>query len=417
MSKSIIVLGAGSVGIGCAIHLLQRGWQVTLLDRKGPGQETSYGNAGVINGHSVIPLNNPGLLKNLPKYLLNNKSQVRYSIPYLMKRLPWLLGFLKASNEKNTTQSALALRSLASGALDEHKAIMQRVGNMHRIKETGWMKLYRNSSGLDPAGFESRIFSKVGISVDRLNEDDIHQLEPSLKPVFKSGYMIPDNAHLNNPGALFSEYAEQFAKDGGKLHVETVEALKNNGNTVTVTTNATTHQCDHIVVAAGPWSDDVLNMLGYRVQLGYERGYHQHFHLSDGVSLNHSIYDIAGGYVMGPMEQGLRITTGVEINHRDAPSNYSQLKQVLPRIKEAIDIGDANEQPIWRGARPTFPDSLPVIGAVPKADNVWAAFGHQHVGMMNGPVTGKLLSQLISGEKIDIDLQPFSPDRWIQAKF
>lgn len=416
MSKSIIVLGAGSVGIGTAIHLQQRGWSVTLIDRKGPGQETSFGNAGVMNGHSVIPLNNPGLLKNLPKYLFNTKAHVRYSLPYVLKRLPWVIGFLTAARAQSTLETTHALRSMSSGALDEHKAIMQRVGNMHRINEVGWLKLYRNNKGLDPNGLESTLFKEVGISVDHLNAAEILDLEPSLKPVFGSGYLIPGNAQLNNPGELFKEYAAQFVNDGGTLLTQSVQALRHTDNKFHVTTDSAEHNCDHLVVTAGPWSDDLLAMLNYKVQLGYERGYHQHFHLAEGVQLTHSIYDIESGYVMGPMEYGLRVTTGVEINHRDAPSNLAQLKQVIPKVKEAIEITDATDQPIWRGARPTFPDSRPVIGQVPGSNNLWTAFGHHHIGMMNGPITGKALSQLISGETPDFDLAPFSPERWIRLK-
>lgn len=415
MSKSIIVLGAGSVGIGTAIHLLQRGWNVTLIDRKGPARETSYGNAGVINGHSVIPINNPSLIKNLPKYLLNNKAHVRYSLPYVLKRLPWVWHFLKSANIKTTRESTFALRAMASGALEEHKAIMQRVGNMHRINEVGWMKLYRKSAGLDPEGLESGLFRDVGISVERLSAEDILELEPSLNPVFKSGYMIPGNAQVNNPGALLTEYSEQFVRDGGTLLIESVSELQKTADKISITTDKDTHQCEHLAVTAGPWSDEILNMLGYKVRLGYERGYHRHYHLPAGVSLNHSIYDIDSGYVMGPMEQGLRITSGVEINHRDAPSNYAQINQVIPKVKEAINIAEPTNDPIWRGARPTFPDSVPVIGQIPNSDNVWAAFGHQHIGMMCGPVTGKLLSQLISGETPDVDLTPFAPHRWISG--
>jgi len=113
------------------------------------------------------------------------------------------------------------------------------------------------------------------------------------------------------------------------------------------------------------------------------------------------------------MDIGVRLTTGVELNHRDSASNFSQLEQVIPRAREAVSLGEPTEDPIWRGCRPTFPDSRPVIDRAPRHNNLWMAFGHQHIGLMSGPVTGKLLAQKIAGESTDIDLTPFSANRWV----
>ncbi len=414
MAKEITVLGAGSVGVGTAMHLQQRGWHVTLVDAAKPASKTSFGNAGVINSSSFIPLNNHELWKSLPKYLLNNKPQIRYTLARIALEFPWLAQFLKHANKQDTNDTVEALYQLCTPALDEHKAFMQRTGNMHRLSEQGWLKVFRNSNGYQLNDFNGQMYERHHIGTKVLTTDEIYDLEPSLKRIFRGGYLLTDSAYVNNPGALISEYANQFAADGGTVVQQSIKSLSYDGKHFTLHGKSTL-TTEHLVVAAGPWSADVLKPLGYRVTLGVERGYHQHFHPEGSATLHRTLYDVDAGYIMAPMEAGIRLTTGVELARRDAPPNYAQLNQVIPRAHEAFPIAGPTDDPIWCGNRPTLPDSKPIIDQAPAHDNLWLAFGHQHIGMMSGPITGKLLAQQISGEPTDIDLTPFRASRWVRS--
>ena len=415
MSRSVSVIGAGSIGISTALHLQQRGWQVTLIDRKAPGRETSFGNAGIINNGSMVALNNPGMHKSLPSYLKNNKPQLRYNLKYIVKNLPWTLQFLQSSKTRSAELTASALHSLTSVALQEHKAFMQRAGNLHRLSEVGWLRAYRQGPGFDETSFEGRQFAKHNVPYQKLTANELHDLEPSLKRIYSAGFIFTGAASINNPGKLMTEYAEQFVKDGGTLKQAEIKAIESNENNTLCRTDSGTIESDAIVVAAGPWSNDILAMLDYSVLLRVERGYHAHYNLMSGAALTRSVYDVQSGFIMSPMEMGIRITTGVDLNHRDAKPNHSQLKQVLPSIKEAIDLGPQTDLPIWNGNRPTLPDSRPAIGQAPNHKNVWVAFGHQHIGLMTGPITGKLLAEQMSGETSEIDLAPFNPGRFMRS--
>jgi len=417
MGKPITVLGAGSVGVGTAMHLQQRGWDVTLIDRKTAASETSYGNAGVVNASSFIPFNNPGLYKKLPGMLLNNKSYLRYNLAHVLKNLPWVFHFLKQGSHSSATKTAEALSQLSSHALDEHKALMQRVGNMSRLSESGWLKVFRTGSGFDRNSFDAKLYERYDIGVQEVTPAEISDLEPSLSPIFNAGFMLTGSTSVNNPGALIREYADQFVADGGKLVYQDVRTVHRTADDAfQLSTADGVLEAEHLVITAGPWSGDLLSNLGYRVLLGFERGYHQHYHFAEGAYLNRPVQDVESGFFILPMEQGARITTGVELNHRDAPSNYSQLEQVLPKVREMIRLGEPTDDPIWRGTRPTFPDSRPVIDQAPAHKNLWMAFGHQHIGLMTGPITGKLLAQKISDEKPELDLEPFRASRWITPR-
>lgn len=415
MSKSISVIGAGSIGVSSALHLQQRGWDVTLIDRKSPGRETSYGNAGVINSGSMVALNSPAMHKSLASLLKNDKPQLRYNLKHIMKNLPWALQFLQSSKTRQSDKTSEALYSLTSVSLQEHKAFMQRAGNLHRLSEAGWLRVYRNEPGFDDHSYDATQLRRFNIPGQKLNADELRDLEPSLKHIYSSGYLLSGAACINNPGALVSEYAQQFVADGGKLVNAQINAIDTNSDRVVCRTDAQSIESDHVLVAAGPWSNDVLKLLDYSVPLGVERGYHAHYHLQNDASLGRSVFDVKAGFIMSPMEMGLRITTGVDLDHRDAKPNHAQLKQVLPSIKEAIDLGEQTDDPIWQGNRPTLPDSKPVIGKAPNHSNVWVAFGHQHIGLMTGPITGKIIAELVSGEQGDIDLKPFDPARYIRS--
>ena len=418
MTKQFTVLGAGSVGISTAMHLQQRGFDVTLIDRQSPATATSFGNAGVINDSSFIPINNPGLIKKLPRLLLNNRPELRYSYSHVLKNLPWCLNFLRSASAAKSAETANALAALVTDALDEHRALMQRVGNMHRLSKSGWLKVYRRDVDEFFTQSDNELLSTHNIGIQRLNAEQIRELEPALKPIFKSGYLLTDSAAVNNPGALLKEYVDFFSSSGGKFVQSAVTGLhqsnnEGDANSFKIETAGGDLSAENLVVCAGPWSGSVLEWLGYRVMLQVERGNHQHFKQSGDQRLTRPLHDVDGGYIFAPMEPGLRITTGVELQHRDAAPNHSQLQQVIPRAKEAVDLGEPTDDPIWMGCRPTFPDSRPVIDRAPAHENLWLAFGHQHIGLMSGPVTGKLLVQMICGEKPDVDLMPFAASRWI----
>lgn len=415
MSKSISVIGAGSIGVSSALHLQQRGWDVTLIDRKEPGRETSYGNAGIINSGSMVALNSPAMHKSLASLLKNDKPQLRYNLKHILKNLPWALQFLQASKTRQSDKTAEALYSLTSVSLQEHKAFMQRAGNLHRLSEVGWLRVYRKKPGFDDNSYDAQQLRRFNIPGQKLNADEIRQLEPSLKPVYASGYLLSGAASVNNPGALITEYAEQFVTDGGKIIKAEINAIATRGERIICRTNTSPIESDQLLVAAGPWSNDILQLLNYSVPLGVERGYHAHYQLTNGARLGRSVFDMQSGFIMSPMEMGLRITTGVDLDHRDAKPNHAQLKQVLPSIKEAIDLGEQTDDPIWQGNRPTLPDSCPAIGKAPNHSNVWVAFGHQHIGLMTGPITGKIIAEQISGEQNDINVSPFNPGRYIRS--
>lgn len=412
MSKRVCVLGAGSIGVSTALHLQLRGWDVTLVDAKPPASETSYGNAGVISSGSIVPLNNPDMLKSLPAYISNLHPAVRYKMSYCLRQYSWIKNFLSQAREKPAMSNADDLNMLIDAAGDAHKYFMWLAGNSNRYTETGWLKVYRKERPNHELSFERRALAKNDKDVSILTIPELRDLEPGLCPIFVGGMWIKGNGFINNPSALIREYADYFVSIGGECKQQEIRSIEPQEQGYKVQLDQQMIEADSVVVALGPWSKDILRPLGYNMPLANERGYHLHFNLAEGSSLYHSVHDVDGAYVMTPMEQGLRVTCGVELNNRDAESNYAQLEELKPKVAEAIGIDGQTEAAPWRGARPSFPDGKPVIGSAPKHENLWFAFGHGHIGLNTGPITGKLLAQAMSGEATDLNLDAFRADRF-----
>ena len=412
MQKRVCVLGAGSVGISTALQLLLKGWKVTLIDAKEPASETSFGNAGVISDSSIVPLNNPDMFKSLPAYMSNLHPALRYNAAYCMQNFSWLKQFLSNGREANAAQNAAELHTLLSLAADEHHHFMKLAGNEKRYSETGWLKVYREDYNDLASRFDRRTLARHDVEVAELNVNELRDLEPDLRPIFVGGFWIKGNGSVNNPAALLREYANYFINAGGQFHQQKIQAITEAEEGYLVQCHDEVIQTDAVVVAMGPWSTEVIKPLGYKVPLAFERGYHLNFQMSEGTKLSRSVYDVDGAYVMTPMEHGLRVTCGVELNQRDAKHNLAQLGLAEERVVEAIALDGKTDAELWRGARPSLPDGKPIISAAPNHKNLWLAFGHGHVGLNTGPITGKLVAQAMSGETPEIDLQPFNASRF-----
>jgi D-amino-acid dehydrogenase len=413
-SVECLVLGAGMVGVACALELQRLGASVRLIDRSLPGSETSYGNGGVIARSSLIPLNNPQLPLALFKLLQNNSPQLRYNPKFVFQNLPWALKFLRNTAPAVFNQTTDALDNLIRLSTSEHRRLMGEAGISHRLRDTGWLFLYRSVEAFEASAFARSIYAKYGVETTSLDAHGVQSLEPSLAKVFPKGLLIRDAMSVDSPGETAKAYARLFARRGGLIDQTQVSGLSRaeGGGWVVNTSNGVSFSAKHVVVALGPWAKDFLATLGLNIPMAFERGYHKHFTLQPGATLNRPIYDTAKGYILTPMEQGLRLTTGVELTHQNAPANLSQLKGAELEAREVFPLASATGDPVWLGARPTLPDSRPMIGRLPGHENLWAAFGHQHIGFSTSTGTAALLGALIRDCPPPFDPKPFSAIRF-----
>ena len=419
--QSICVLGAGMVGVCVALELQSRGAEVILIDRREPGRETSWGNAGVLARSSLIPLNNPALWRSLPKLMGNRRPQLRYDLRFLLRNPSWMVGFLANARQSVFEETTRALDGLIQLSIGLHRELMEDCAQLHRLSDTGWLMLYRSEAAFQQARTTRETLTGFGIDAVSLGRSDIQDLEPSLKPVFDRAVWVRDSYSVDDPGALVTAYAQRFAQGGGKIVQTEVHGVEMTSDQVTIRcADRGQVTCDRAVICLGPWARDLVEDMGYSVPLMFERGYHRHFSgdrdARPNSRLQRPIYDSVEGFVLSPMDQGLRLSTGVELCARDAPANHRQMTQAETAAREAIDLGDGIDAAPWLGSRPTLPDSRPAIGAMPGTQSVWACFGHQHIGFSTGPGSARLLADLMEGKAPPIPAAPFRPERFIRKR-
>ena len=409
---NVYVVGSGMVGVSCALNLLEKGFAVTLVDRSSEVKETSFGNAGVIARSSAFLMNNKNLIPNLRKYVFNKSLAVRLDYGYLMKNANWASRFLFQSLESRSEKNIQSLNSLITHALPEHKKWLEKSGQMGRLKEAGWLKLFRTEEGVNGTAYEQSIYRQLGVDVEVINEAQIASLEPALKPIYKSGLHIKDTASVDHPGEVTQHYIELFLSLGGKRVIDNISKLSRANGQVVLHGNNEDYRADRLVLAAGPWSNDLLKSFSKPLPMCFERGYHQHFKVAGDKALERPFLDADKSFVVANTTQGYRVTCGSELKDKEAPPSPDQLRAVVPFAHEALEMGALVEGSLWKGNRPTLPDSLPAIGPCPNEENVWLAFGHQHVGFSTGPITGRLIAEMIAGEPTMIETAPFSPSRF-----
>ncbi|MFT3719861.1 NAD(P)/FAD-dependent oxidoreductase [Pseudorhodoferax sp.] len=414
MDKRVAVLGAGMVGVSCALELRRRGCDVVLIDRSPPGRETSYGNAGVLARSSLVPMNNPGLWTALPRLLRNTGVQLRYRPEFMRRHLAWAARFLYQAGRSRFEATAAALDALIRLSMATHADWLHEAGAAERLRTDGWIFLYRSEAGFAGSRLARETFARFGVATQTLSPTELRALEPALRPIFARALWIQDAASVDDPSRVVQAYADLFAACGGRMLQAEVQQIAPaaGGWTVRHTGAAAPLAAGHLVVALGPWSRTFLErQLRLRVPMAYERGYHMHYAAAE-PTLRRPVYDAAGGYVLAPMAMGLRLSTGVELADLDAPPDTAQLQLAEGAAREALALGPRLQAAPWLGRRPTMPDSRPVIGAARAHPGLWFAFGHQHIGLSTGPGTALLLADAMSGQVPRIDATPFAPGRF-----
>ena len=413
-AKKIIVIGGGIVGVSTALKLQLDGHEIQLIDRMQPGRETSYGNAGVLSDSSVLVLNNPGLLKTLPKLLLNRSNSLRYNLFFVLRRLSWICRFLSFCRPGHTAHAAQALRALLLLSLDQHKRWIAQAG-IDRILKTGggWLKLFRTPVGFMRYQREMKTMQEVGVNFTVFEAEQIRQIEPALEPLYHKAVMMDDTCSVSSPADLTDAYVAMFNAAGGVVERAIVTGLDQaSGKWRVSCENDLRFDGDEIVLAAGAWSAEIASWLGYDIPMAWERGYHLHINSGAGPQIRQPVYDVEGGFVVAPMRQGMRVTSGVEIADRDAAPNYRQITQSVAAARKIMALADPVEQTPWMGRRPTLLDSLPMIGAAPRHAGLWFNFGHQHIGLSMGPGSAIILASLIADQQPPIDAAPFRVSRF-----
>jgi D-amino-acid dehydrogenase len=407
-----IVLGAGIVGTSIALHLAKRGLSVALIERAGVGEQTSYGNSGVIEGSTVLPPAFPSSFSALMRVAFKRASEANYHLTFLPKVVPWLLAFRAASKPERIVETARLNRPLFARALAEHETLMEEAGATRYLRKNGWLKLYRSERAFAALTREFDLAREFGLPLEVLDARGTQALEPSLNAVFSNAVFWPKAASLSDPLAVTRAYAARFRALGGVTLNGDARSLHRAGRGWRVETNEGGIDAPEVVVALGPWAPDLLEPLGLKLPMAVKRGYHRHFRTAGNAALSRPVVDTENGYLITPMAQGIRLTTGAEFAARDASPTPVQFNRLMPKARELFPFAGRADDKTWLGSRPCFPDSRPVIGRAPNLPGLWLAIGHAHWGLTLGPVSGRMIAEMMTGATPFCDPAPYAAERF-----
>ena len=409
--KTAIVLGAGMVGTSTAIALQDRGWDVALVDRKAPGQETSFGNAGIIQSEAVEPYAMPRSIAKLFDIAFGRTNDVHYSLGELPAHLGSLARYWWHSQTARHRTIAAAWAGLIGHSEQTHGVLIERAGAGNLITKSGYRVLYRSQAEFEAGIIDAeRIYRTYGVASEVLTSAQTASAEPALRDPGVGAIHWQKSWTSSDPGRLASSYADVFVRSGGTFAHGKAETLKRRGSGWWVETENGPVEAEHVVLALGPWSADLLKGFGHRFPMVRKRGYHAHYRAPQ--ALQAPVMDTEFGYVLAPMAAGMRITTGAHLARFEVAPAYNQLERAEAAARQLMELGGRVEDTPWQGTRPCMSDMLPVIGASQYQPGLWMNFGHGHQGFTLGPATGEALATLMSDETPFVDLAPFRPERY-----
>ncbi len=411
-THDVTIVGGGIVGICSALSLQERGIRVRLIEKDDPGQATSFGNAGVISPWSIIPHSTPGFWKIIPKLMLTGWRPLSVCLASWPSMIPWGLKFLSNGTERNTRNIAYSMSLLCAPSIDLYRKHLNGTGHEYLVKDTSYLQLIRRAkdANLDDLTYQIRL--QKGAKIEIVKGSSLHSLEPALSFKFEAGIVIHNIARSLSPGRLSTVLAMKSKAQGAEIIKDQIIGIHRDGNTWFLKGKMSKYTTKSLVISAGAWSRDLLLNIGVSVPLMTERGYH--IHCADPeIEVKNSVVFPEGGVIASSMECGLRVAGQAEFGSIDAPMDPKR-KAILSSIAlEMFPDISLRKTKVWMGHRPSFPDSLPVIGSVPNQPNLFVNFGHSHHGLMMAPKSGELLANTLTHNSGNEDTSSVSIMRFL----
>lgn len=404
------------VGTCTALYLQKEGFTVTLLDRKGPGEEASFGNLACFGIASCVPPGMPGILRKVPGMLLSREAPLKLKLRHLPGLATWFLRYVANTTQKRVEEIAAARQSLLDRVHETLDPLVEEAGAEDLMNTRGGLLYtFESREAFEDASCAFDLRRRNGVDFDIIEGNEARQIEPALTGKVIRAIRVPDLTHTYNPGQLVKRLAGLVLMRGGKVLRREVRGFDIGPEGVrSLRTDQGAIPVEGVVIAAGVWSRRLARMLGTTVPLAPERGYHTMFE-GTGVRVNSAILSVDRYVSVAPMDYGLRVGGIAEFAPVDAPPD-PHISATIRRLGEHLIPGLVDDPGAriteWVGSRPSHPDSKASIGRAPKHRNAWFAFGHDHLGLTMGSITGKLISELVAGKPPCVDLAPFRPDRF-----
>ncbi|MDE0233295.1 MAG: FAD-dependent oxidoreductase [bacterium] len=406
-----VVVGGGIVGLCSALHLQRRGYEVTVIDRGPPGTGASGHNAGLFSIGNCLPTATPGVIRSVPKMLLDPSSPLAIRWRYLPRLTPWLLRFLAASRPGRVEQISVAIAGLQHHAVRAFADLLPMPDPDAGLYEGGHLLAYGSEAAFSKAAYGLEVRRARGIPVEVLDPSGVASLYPALSGRISHGVLVPDSYYFDPP-VFTAAVAARFTHAGGRWLEQTVRDFRIKGDRISaVETDEGRLGASLVVIAAGAWSRSLVRILGFDTPLDTERGYGVRIP-DPGIELGGPLIYMDRHVGITPVPGRLLLAGTDELAGLRAPPNYARAEALIRAARELFPDMNTDGAEKWMSFRPSHPDSLPVIGRSPRQENVYLAYGHGHLGFTMGAITGEMIGQLADAEDTTVELEPFRPTRF-----
>lgn len=416
-STDVLILGGGVIGVCCAYYLMQKGRSVTLLDKQAICAGSSYGNAGLIVPSHAIPLAMPGAIRQALPWLLDAASPFYIKPRPNLELLDWLLRFRAASSEAALQKAIPLLLQLNRASLTLFGELASHDDLDFNFEQQGGLFVYLSQAGMQKGMHEAELLHEYGSEANILDGTAVRELVPALRPAVVGGIHYGEDAHLI-PDRFVHGMANLVRKQGADIceGTEVLACETRGGRVVRVVTTRGDYAPEQVVLAAGAWSPQVGQSLGLRLPVQPAKGYSITIpRPTNSPKMPLHLPERKVGVT--PMDATLRFAGTLELAGLDLSINRRRVQAIQNAAHDYLDLGDSfSPEPktieIWRGLRPLTPDTLPIIGGSRHLANLTVATGHGMMGVSMGPITGKLVAQLITGEQPALDLSLLAVERF-----
>jgi D-amino-acid dehydrogenase len=409
----IAVVGAGIIGVACALQLARQGRRVVIIDQQEPGHGASFGNAGHLATEQVFPIADASILTRLPAMLMDPMGPLRLDWKYMPRALPWFTRLLLNLRPAAFQRTVAGIRALNESSLGAWHRLLGSIDRPGLMREDGSLLIFERPDSRQAIDALQARMHQQAVPVDYWQASAVQEVAPQLSEGIQGGLFFPRTGHFLDPYQAVCELMEAAKASGVQFLKRQVVGAKLDEHGVSLMTGQGVVAARQVLIACGAHSARLTAALtGKKVPLDTERGYHLMLPHEHG-RLPFAVTSLERKFIMTPMTDGLRLAGTVEFAGLDRPPNMERAWQ-LHRLSQGLFRRDltAEDATPWMGFRPSLPDSLPIIDKVCQG-KVLLAFGHQHLGLTQAAVTAELIAQLASSAPDGLlALGPYRLDRF-----
>lgn len=406
----ISVIGAGIVGLSSAINLVKRGSKVTLIEKDLKGQPASYGNASWLSSPSITPVLMPGMFKKIPKMWLSKDGPLFLRFPGVLKMIPFLIKYLSYTKKEKVEHISKNLAFLLKDSIGEHRELVKGSKAERWIEDSPFLFIYKNKTDFENDSYTWSLRKKHGFELVEVQKEELNKIFPGLSQEYTFAIKIENQGYISNSQNYLDDLIDYYKSLGGEIIEDEVLDINSNDDYFTIKLRNSDLFTEKVLISSGVYSGNFVKKFNVKVPIESERGYHLEL-FDTNIRINHPIMNGYLKLAITPRPTGIRFAGLVEfgsINSKPNPKAFELLMRNAQSMFPGITFKRKME---WSGHRPSTVDSLPVIGASERSNNLFFAYGHHHIGLTAGPKTGKMIAKQILRDNDQFDLEAFNPHR------